>query len=79
VSVSDSESAPAPALSPATRNGTGTISEPEPRYICNLWNSAAARGAAGPAPAPVPALRRKNTIGFARRVTLSSGLGLSQR
>jgi hypothetical protein len=70
-SVSDTESA-APATATANTNGTGTtISESEPRYICTLGNSAA-RGAG-------PALRRKYTIGFARRVTLSSGLGLSQR
>jgi hypothetical protein len=51
--------------------GAGAISD-APRYICTLRNSAA-RGAAGPA----PPLRRKNTIGFARRVhTPSSGLGL---
>jgi hypothetical protein len=75
-SVSGSETALAPAPAPANTNQTGTISEPEPRFICTLRNSTAARGAIGPAPAP--ALRRKNTIGFTRRVTLSSGLGLSQ-
>jgi len=70
-SVSDySVSAPADT----NTNGTGatgtspTFPEPRPRYICTLRNSGA-RGAAG------PALKRKYTIGFARRVTLSSGSG----
>ena len=67
-SVSDLESA-----APANTNGTTgtTIAKPRPRNVFTLRNSAA-RGAG-------PALRRKDTIGFARRVTLSSGLGLSRR
>jgi hypothetical protein len=66
-SVSDLESAP------ANTNGTTgtTVSKPRPRYIRTFRNSAAC--GAG------PVLRRKNTIGFVRRDTLSSGLGLSQR
>ena len=56
---SEQRAAPAPRANP---NWTGIISD-EPRSICTLRNSAA-RGAGGPA----PALRRKNTIGFPRRV-----------
>lgn len=61
-SISDTESAP-------TRNGTGIISDEPRRYgdICSLRNFAA-RGAG-----PAPALRRKNTIGFARRVHTALG------
>lgn len=60
-SVSDSEDYA--ALAPANTNGTGTAM---PRYICTLRDSAARCGAG-------QALRRKDTIGFPRRVTLSSG------
>ncbi|KAF8505781.1 hypothetical protein F5888DRAFT_1630545 [Russula emetica] len=52
----------------APANTNGTLNEARARYIRTLRNSAA-RGGAG------PALRRKNTIGFARRITLSSSSG----
>ena len=68
-SVSGSEYYYAHHVPASSANGIGTISEP--RYICTLRDFAARGDAAGPS----PTLRRKNTIGFARRDrdTLSSG------